>query len=97
MKKDRMYVRRRTSDYYTVTDSSTGKILGRVGNLSVGGFMMIAIDNLETGKVYQLKITFPERILDAKHISLESECRWGAQNDLAGWWEYGFEIRGLAG
>jgi len=97
MKKDRMHVRRRTSDYYTVTDSSTGRILGRVGNLCVGGFMLIAIDSLETGKVYQLKITFPETILDAKHMALVGECRWSAQNDLAGWWENGFEIHGLSG
>ncbi len=96
MKKDRIHVRRRTSDYYTITDKASGKILGRVGNLSVGGFMLIAMDRLETGKVYQLKMTFPDIILDAKQMSLEGECRWCAQNDLAGWWENGFEIRGLS-
>ncbi len=96
MKKDRKYPRRRSSDYLFVVDRNGDKMIGRVGNLSLGGVMVIGDGPMPVGDTMHLKLAFGHKVLDRDHLEFEAECRWSARNDLADWWETGFEIHGLS-
>ena len=95
MKQKRQHPRRRTNDYYTVVDCTTAELLGRVGNISLGGLMVISEEPLQARQSYCLKIVFSHRIEDRDHLQLETECCWSVRNDMANWWESGFQIRAL--
>jgi len=96
MKKDRRHPRRRSSDYLFVVDRKTDKMLGRVGNLSLGGMMVIGDGPMPVGDTLRLKLAFGHKVLDRDCLEFDAECRWSARNDLADWWETGFELRGLS-
>ncbi len=96
MKKDRKHPRRRTSDYLFVVERNSGKMLGRIGNLSLGGLMVIGDGPMPVGDTMHLKLAFGHKVLDRDCLEFEAECRWSARNDLADWWETGFELRGLS-
>ena len=95
MKKDRKHLRRRTSDYYLVTDCASNAIVGRVGNLSLGGIMVISTDSIEVGKFCKLRLGLPEKVGGLDSLEFEAECRWSTHNEMAEWWENGFEFRSL--
>ncbi|MGY1519346.1 PilZ domain-containing protein [Luteimonas sp. A482] len=51
--------RRKASDTILVTDTMTGHVIGRIGNVSQSGMLLIASEPLVDDALYQLQFTLP--------------------------------------
>ena len=51
--------RRKASDTILVTDLMTDRVIGRIGNLSETGMLLIASDPLTDDALYQLRFSLP--------------------------------------
>ena len=51
--------RRKASDTVLVTDAMTERVVGRIGNLSETGMLLIASEPLVDDALYQLRFTLP--------------------------------------
>ena len=51
--------RRKASDTIVVTDAMTERVMGRIGNLSQTGLLLIASEPLADDALYQLHFTLP--------------------------------------
>ena len=52
--------RRKASDTIPVTDAMTGQVIGRIGNLSETGMLLIASEALADDALYQLRFALPD-------------------------------------
>ena len=59
--------RRKAADMIQVSDAMTGEMVGRIGNLSESGLLLIASSSLENDALYQLRFTLPGRSAGAGH------------------------------
>lgn len=72
----RRSVRKRTTDAIMVTNAMTGETLGRIGNLSVDGMMLITAQPIPDGRLLQLQFLLSDA--DRKHRRMEIgiQCMW---------------------
>lgn len=87
----RRSIRRRTSDYYIVTDMQSGQVLGRLVDLSQNGFQIIASEEL-SGSTYDCKLSLPRPLEDIKEVPLQASLKWCHRNNQWDWYEAGFQI-----
>jgi len=87
----RSSIRRRTSDYYIVNDNRSGQILGRLIDLSPGGFRLIANEKpIESS--YECRLSLPNYVGNVKEIPLQASVKWCRHNTRMDWYEAGFQI-----
>ena len=72
----RRSVRKRTGESILVTDAMTGRTLGRVGNLSVDGMMLISTRPIAEGSLYQLQFLLSDGELVQQRIEIGIQCLW---------------------
>jgi len=72
-----------------VTDEESGKVLGRLADLTKDGIMVVAREPLPTDRLYRLRITVPEGLRD---LSFEARSRWSAQDANADYFDTGFQL-----
>ncbi len=72
-RKHRRYI---SPEPFEIYYRDSGKLLGVLVDLSVGGLLLRADSNLESGTVYQLKIKLKERLLDSNRIHFGAEVVW---------------------
>ena len=96
MRGKRKHARRRTSDYYLVTNRKSGDVVGRLVNISLGGVMILTDGPVAIDQPYELKVALPEDELDRDELQFEARSIWSRHNELADWWESGFEITDLS-
>jgi len=96
MKSKRKHARRRTSDYYLVTNCKSGDVVGRLVNISLGGVMILTDGPVAIDQAYELKVALPEDELDLDELQFKAQSIWSRYNELADWWESGFEITDLS-
>lgn len=62
---------------FRVFDVDSGEVLGRVGDFTPEGLMVWGETPLENGKLYQIRIEFPESAEDpAPNHVFEARCVW---------------------
>lgn len=96
MNQDRKYKRRIVSDYFLISNRETDQLLGRIGNLSIGGLMLVSTEGLQVGQKYPLKLKLPRETLGKDEVVFDAFCRWSTYNDIADWWESGLEMHDLS-
>ncbi|UCC43941.1 MAG: PilZ domain-containing protein [Candidatus Zixiibacteriota bacterium] len=84
-------IRRRTSDYYIVTDNRSGQILGRLADLSLEGFKIITNEEL-TESSYDCQLSLPRCVGNVKEIPLQASVKWCRHITRMDWYEAGFKI-----
>lgn len=72
----RRSVRRSVSEPLQITDVMTGTTLGRVGNLSADGLMLISTRALPDHHVYQVQFPLPHAAAGAAPLELGIQCLW---------------------
>ena len=72
-RKHRRYV---SPEPFEVYHNESGKLLGLLVDLSVGGLLLRADSCLESGTVYQLKIKLKERLVESRIIRFCAEVVW---------------------
>jgi hypothetical protein len=72
----RRSVRKRAKDSILVTNAMTGATLGRIGNLSVDGMMLITPQALPEGRLYQLQFLLSDAELQQRRMEVGIQCMW---------------------
>ena len=75
-----------------VIDVLTGKHLGDIANITIGGLMLVMHEAPEPGNIYQLAITLPEEVNEHTVINIGADCLWGSESSVAGQHCAGFQI-----
>lgn len=95
--KQRNRPRKNTPNHVKVLDSESGKVLGRVVDITADGLMMVGDSPVESGRVFKLRIILP-RMTDGKiDISVEAEAVWCQQDKNPSFFQTGFKFENLAG
>ena len=90
------HARKRTSDYYIVYEKNSNVLLGRLTNLSLGGFMLIGTDSIPDGRTIACRIDFPGNVNGVEEITVEATSVWSRENNRADWWETGFKLHDVS-
>lgn len=72
----RRSVRKRATDAIMVTNAMTGETLGRIGNLSVDGMMLITPQPLPEGCLYQLQFLLTDAQKQRRRMEIGVQCLW---------------------
>lgn len=75
-----------------VTNAMTGAPVGRIGNLSIDGMMMIAYAPLRADALYQFGFVLPDATGGGHAIELGMHEQWTEQSGGAGQYWSGFRI-----
>jgi len=59
-----------------VFDINSGQLLGHLGNISTGGFMLLSSTAPAIGQLFQLRIALPRPIEGSSSLQLGAECLW---------------------
>ena len=73
--------RRKASDVILVTDAMTDRVVGRVGNLSETGMLLIASEPLVDDALYQFSFQLPD---GSEPVELGAHLLWLDEATLAG-------------
>ena len=84
--------RRALYRYLEVIDSKSKKPAGRLVNLTPEGMMLMSEKPIKEQAKLKLRVNLPERVLDIKSISVDSECRWCATSYNPDYYDAGFEF-----
>jgi hypothetical protein len=75
---ERKSVRKAVRASLLVTDTMTGNTLGKVGNLSVDGLMLISSRPLGERRVYQVQFAIPNGHDPEARLCVGIQCLWSA-------------------
>lgn len=92
MEEKRKSVRRRVSSVLEIQNRQTMQTLGRIMDLSVEGFMLLAKQEMLPNQQYELILNLPEAIKFHRSIELIAECRWCQPSNTAGYFGAGFSV-----
>lgn len=72
----RRYKRRTVPQAVEVVDTMTDRIVGRLGNLSAGGMMLIGTQTLVEEALYQFRFTLPDGRGRLRPIQVGAQMLW---------------------
>ena len=72
----RRSVRKRVAQAIVVSNSMTGESLGRMGNLSVDGMMLIGGHEVTDGCLYQVQFQLHDARQQAHRMEVGIQCLW---------------------
>jgi hypothetical protein len=81
----RLYRRRAISLNFRVHDADSDALLGRIGDISQGGFLLYGENPLPTGQVHRLRVDYPDASGKTRSVVFEALTQWSgpdAQPDL---------------
>ena len=86
--------RRKAADMIQVVDAMTGQAVGRIGNLSESGMLLIANASLENDALYQLRFALPGKVDD--ELELGAHLLWSDRASAPGQAWAGFRFVALS-
>ena len=96
MGEQRKQVRKSTNDYFMVYDRETGRLIGRLLDLSIDGAMIISDVPTPEGALYQCKMHMPRMIGRRRYVFFDATRRWGRKNRRLGWYETGYQLSNVS-
>lgn len=88
--------RRKAPDTITVTDAMTGQVIGRVGNLSETGMLMISNAELVDDALYQFRFSLAGEDGGEHSLELGAHLLWSDHASAPGQAWTGFRFIGLS-
>lgn len=76
MSERRRHKRRNSIFYLKVYDKETGKVAGRLVDITTGGMMIVSEKPVDVGKVAEFRMPLPEKIRDIEEISFNAKSVW---------------------
>lgn len=70
--------RRNPGHAVVVVNTLSGASMGRIGNLSVGGLMLISSESLTESGIYQVQFQLSGASIGTQNIELGFQCLWSA-------------------
>lgn len=96
MNEARRSKRRKAEDSLPVVDSMSGQVIGRVGDLSVDGMMLIAEHRINDNALYQISFHLPDTRGLPVPIEMGVHEQWTVETALPGQFWTGFHIIDIA-
>jgi len=96
MDEQRRIPRRRLAVYPEVVEIGSGETIGRLGDLTATGLMVVSDEAIETGVVLDLSIRLPEPLAGVTSIDFEARSLWSKAGANARVHETGFEFTRLS-
>jgi hypothetical protein len=87
--------RKQANDVIDVLDTMTERVIGRIGNISESGMLMIGSDALFDDALFQLRFSLPGRGT-GREISVGAHHLWSDQANMPGQVWSGFRFIDLA-
>lgn len=81
--------------YSRVMDRSSGRVIGYLSDMSIGGMMLIGELAFEVGALMHLRLDLPETMLTRDHIDLDARVAWSKQDIDPAFYNTGFEFNDL--
>lgn len=72
----RRHVRNNLSEGFQVFERNTGTPIGRVGNVSQDGIMVVTKQRVEAGTHVECKMVFPEEIMGTTQMIFDAQVKW---------------------
>lgn len=75
----RRSVRKRVSQALVISNAMTGESMGRIGNLSVDGMMLITTHEVPDGCLYQVQFQLRDAQQQVQRMEIGIQCLWRKQ------------------
>lgn len=92
MDERRKHKRRNSIFYIKVFDNKTGKIVGRLVDITTGGMMLVSERPLKIGTVSKYRMPLPEKIHDVSEITFEAKSVWNGPDVNTDFFDTGFQF-----
>lgn len=76
MKDNREFIRVSMAKQLNVYDAQSDKLLGRIVDISTGGFKMVTNSEMEQDREYLLNIILPQQNSGVKSIDVKANVKW---------------------
>ncbi len=97
MLKQRNRPRKNTPHPVKVLDAETGKVLGRVVDITADGMMVVGSAKIESGVVMDLRIILPRMVDGKMDITVQAEIVWSGQDTNPSFFKSGFRFLNMPG
>ena len=84
--------RKRASEAIDVVDTMTEQVVGRIGNISETGMMMLATSALMDDALFQFRFTLPDGTTRGRSIEVGSHQLWSDAANVPGQFWAGFRF-----
>jgi hypothetical protein len=92
----RRSVRKKAAQAIVVSNSMTGESMGRIGNLSNDGMMLIASKHIHEEYYFQISFPLTNKALQSRKLEVGVQCLWTEQSRSANSHWAGFRIIDIA-
>ena len=84
--------RKRAQENIDVIDTMTEQVVGRIGNISETGMMMLATIHLTDDALFQFRFTLPDHTARGRSIEIGSHQLWSDAANVPGQFWAGFRF-----
>lgn len=92
-KQKRQSPRKALMYYLETRETHSGRLIGRVVDITTEGLRLVSDDPAEVGRSYQLTVHLPEEIQGAATIDVETRCVRSEQDGASRYYYSGFQFR----
>lgn len=79
--------------YLETSERDSGGLIGRIVDITTGGFQLIGEEVSEMGKTYRLNIQLPENIQGLTALSVDCRCVRSVKDQHSRYFYSGFQFR----
>jgi hypothetical protein len=72
----RKHIRCDLTNGFQVFDRKTGEFIGRVGNVSQDGIMVVTKQRVEAGAHLECRMVFPEEVMGTNQMVFDAQVKW---------------------
>lgn len=93
----RKRTRRNTPHLVKVMDHDSGKVLGRIVDITCDGMMIVSERAMTPGEIYTLRINLPQMVQNRSDMILKGEMVWCNQDQNPRFYRAGFKFLNVTG
>ncbi len=97
MQKQRNRPRKNTPNHVKVLDQESGKMIGRIVDITADGLMLVTPSKIDTGRHFHFRIILPRMSGGKTDICVEAEAVWCEQDTNPKYFKVGFRFINLPG
>jgi hypothetical protein len=88
--------RRQLLCYPEVLDMNTNKPIGRLGDITAEGAMLMTEKPIQKGEIVCMRVVFPSEVLGKKQVNLIGQCAWCKRRGSSTQYTCGLELSDVA-
>ncbi|MBK6735060.1 MAG: PilZ domain-containing protein [bacterium] len=89
--------RKNTPHNVKVVDEESGRVMGRVVDITADGMMLVTNGEITPGRQFQVRITLPVMVQHRSDVTVEARAVWCNQDTNPSFYKVGFKFLNLVG